>query len=68
MHTLEFKLEFAASDAVSSRETLIYLPASVYGLGEVDLQTSDGSAVYNVAVRVVVYFFFLGLMATHCVA
>lgn len=52
MHTLEFKMEFQASDQVSLKETLVYLPASLYGQGRLEVQTSDGTTVYDAEVSV----------------
>ena len=47
MFTLQFDLSFRQSDAVKSRTTLVFLPEDLYGLGELDIALSDGTAKYN---------------------
>lgn len=47
MHSLEFSLSLQRSSEVESAETLIYLPASLYAVGGLDVAVSEGHQKYD---------------------
>lgn len=47
MHSLEFSLTLQRSSEVESSETLIYLPASLYAVGGLDVTISEGHHNYD---------------------
>ena len=52
MHTLDFEMSFTSDASISSKETVVFLPRSLYSQGQLDWTLSDGKIEYDEAVSV----------------
>lgn len=50
MHTLDFEMCFISDASVISKETVVFLPRSLYSQGQLDWTLSDGKIEYDEAV------------------